>query len=606
MFYKGNINPNFNRPKGIPLSFLVPQVMNIEQPETQQDARDSPSPEAVDADGKISVFTRLGPVSAPKRPKLTINITMNKEDSVRDVTENAVEVNKLDVYKRDYIINSKNDIVQKYLRLWPKADGKFIRQMELKSFNDYERFYFDTVFYKITVTGYPRNNFTKEDVLNVIIDVIEDRNFVPCFIEFSEKQCSFLVVRCQKALTQLYKFRLRVTKENYVLRFSISKLDINVNHLDFIPRLVVRKLILKNSFENRLDLSAFCLQPDISHFVYFPLYHIGNQSELSVIESTTFKNIVELNLSNNKLTTLKGFNLLENAPKLKVLDLSNNYLERFGELICCKGLLLRSLNLEGNMLCQNFIQTSEYIQCSKMLFPTLIVLDGVELTSANSLPTVKQNYCQESAESVVSKYLEVYYPLIDTPGSDRMLLAGVYHEEAVFSISCRSRLRNHPHISYFRKLFLRITDLRNGIIDPIKGAHNIVTLLCRWPDTQHDPSTFHTDVLYHNEKSTLVRIDGVFKIPSLSLADDEPMVFFSRTVLLTTKDEVNYLIKNEMITWDAPSESYCMFAFKVNRALPRKPSLNLESLPNEELKEQLVKIFMKITGSQHSYSRQSV
>ncbi|KOB77404.1 Nuclear RNA export factor 1 [Operophtera brumata] len=67
------------------------------------------------------------------------------------------------------------------------------------------------------------------------------------------------------------------------------------------------------------------------------------------------------------------------------------------------------------------------------------------------------------------------------------------------------------------------------------------------------------------EYTTIVRIGGIVKITAESLADEEHLLSFTRTLVLNTRDGSVYKIANELLYWDIPDKVYAETAFKITR-----------------------------------------
>ncbi|KAJ2951609.1 hypothetical protein O0L34_g13765 [Tuta absoluta] len=540
----------------------------------------SQSPEGQSGQKRLSAFHRLGPVSQPKKPKLTINLVCNKESSVREVVEDEIE-DSTPVHLRKEIIESKDEIVRKYLPFWPwkryiqpkksvcHRNSKSVMLLEQEQMEEfYDK---DNIFIQVQVRGYPKF-WKKEHVLDAVLDAVKGKSLVPCFIEFTRDRCKFLVIRSRLALQALHKLGFFIRKEDVEMSVSISVTDLNLNHLDFIPRLVLRKLLSADyDGERKLSLKEFTLKPDLSNFIYFPLNRVTNQTELVQIQSTVAWNfLTDLDLSHNRITSIDALDLPKTTPKLKHLDLSFNYLERATCLLRSRGLSLRSVRLEGNPLCHDHIDPARYVRVLKMIFPALTEIDGVPIHLKGDLPPSKRNYCSTEAAAVANRYLEVFFPLLEAPFDERDRIEDMYDEKAVLTVTYRYCLRYNPLYRKFRTLFLRARTFDEGECDSVEGAPAIARLVCKWPMLQHDAYTFTVDVLHHSEYSTILRVDGILKLTSDTLAEDEYLLAFTRTVVLRSKDGADYKILNEMVCWDEPSREWANTAFQRNTG-KRKP-----------------------------------
>lgn len=343
-----------------------------------------------------------------------------------------------------------------------------------------------------------------------------------------------------------------------------------------------------------LDLNAFTLDKDVSHFIYYPLNRPFNQAELLKIQSDVqWMLLVELDLSNNNIESIESFHLESSTPNLKLLNLSNNRLNKALLLLPCRYIPLQKLYLEGNPLCLDYISTGHYVRVIKTMFSTLRELDGVPITLKGELPDFKKNYSIEEAHSTVSKFLDVFFPLLECDAEDRNL-KNLYQTGAIMTITYWNKLRYEANKN-IRNLLIKSQCVLEGNMDQVEGSSNIEKLIKKWPNIQHDPSTFTVDVIYHDEYSTIIKITGILKIIANSLAEDEPILAFSRTIHLRTKNGYCYKIYNEMLYWDEPTVEYSNSAFR-NVMIPKKElSLKFETTPDEECKKRLVCAFMTIT-----------
>ncbi|XP_060804015.1 uncharacterized protein LOC106139578 isoform X2 [Amyelois transitella] len=568
---------------------------------------ESPDPQG---QKRLSAFQRLGPATQ-KKPKLTINLSCDKGQPVREVvdeTEETVE-EYTPVHLRNDVTTSTDETVMKYLHLWPWKrtvherrtasfrTSKSAMLLELEQMvESYEK---DNSFILITVTHYPKH-WTKEMVFDVVLEQI---NVIPCFIEFTPKECKFFVIRSKPALMAIHKLGFRIRKEDLELRLRISLTLLTQNQIDFLPRLELRKRLgMGYDGERKLDLQEFTLKSDISHFIYFPLSALSNQTDLIQLRSVVdWERLTELNLSRNRLTSINGFELSTTCPKLKVLDLSHNYLGRVTVLLQSRSLPLRSLSLEGNPLCHDYIDPRQYVDNVRAMFPTLRELDGVSLTLKGDLPAFKKNYCIYGADSIIEKFLDVYFPLLELQPSERQLIGDMYDENALMMVIYRYK--------YIRRLF-RISSINSkfvadGVKDVIQGATSITKYINKWPVFKHDPFTFTVDVIFHSDTTTVVKICGMLKLTAESLAEDEHIMSFSRTTVLHRTDSMEYKILNDLLLWDEPSKECAANAFQITKIRSRKLYVDFEFDPNpdEETKEKLVLIFEQLTELDTDCSR---
>uniref|UniRef100_A0A8C9A802 Nuclear RNA export factor 2 n=1 Tax=Prolemur simus TaxID=1328070 RepID=A0A8C9A802_PROSS len=288
--------------------------------------------------------------------------------------------------------------------------------------------------------------------------------------------------------------------------------------------------------------------------------------------------------------------IIEKAPKVKILNLSKNELKSAWELSKVKGLKLEELWLEGNPLCHTFRGQSAYISAMRDRFPELLRLDGQELTSPTTIdaefPEIikpcKESYKgSESLKSLVLQFLLQYYLIYDS--GDRQSLLEAYHEVACFSLtipfgpedpassapgntrtgwtttSCSSFSFRNGLCEYFKDSRnmkkVKDPDLRVQLLKHTK--HEIVDSLSVFPKTQHDLNSYVIDLCVQKEKMLYFSVNGVFK--EVEGQSQGCVRAFTRTFILTSGSNSSmYIVNDELIVRNAsPKEIQNAFSTPV-------------------------------------------
>ncbi|XP_041981690.1 nuclear RNA export factor 2-like isoform X2 [Aricia agestis] len=553
-----------------------------------------------------SAFDRLGPLTESKKPKLTINLNLTKEQ--RQVVQ---EEPYIPTCKRPELVNSMNDIVRRYLPIWPwnytvTAKKSFTARVS-KSVMLMEKEQVDEIYgrehsmIQVSIKGFPKT-WTKEDILDVLLENLKGKSFIPCFIELTKEECKFLVNKCKGALLEIHGFGFFIRQYDIELALTISIVHLTATQLDFRPREIIQDLVKSSYKDGTLNLKSFTLQKDLSHFIYYPLNRIYNQREMiQQMNFVNWRHLTDLNLSHNRLTSLDGFHLPTYTPRLRSLDLSYNHIPSLPTLLTCRGLPLKKLWLEGNPLCLD-VNADTYVECLRMMFSGLKELDGEPIHLKGEMPKFNKNYCPEDVYSIVEKYLETFYTLIDSEKKE--LVESMYDKNAVLTITARNKLRHdYDAFRYLRPLFQKCRVIEQKVFDSVRGPTNIKNLITAWPKIMHDPTTFTTDVMHYTTDTVVLKVAGVMKVVAASLAEDEHVLAFARTVVLHTRDSNEYKITNEMLYWDEPTREYADAAFKLIRIRNKKVELKFESTPDESVQEELIRAFMKVTRLEAAPSR---
>ncbi|CAG9583396.1 unnamed protein product [Danaus chrysippus] len=421
---------------------------------------DSPDNETV----RTSAFQRLGPPE--KKPRLTINVNVDRDHSIREVVDGSERY--IPTHEKQELLESKDNTVLTFLPLWPWKNSivkrKTVTYKSSKTVMLVEKEYMeekydkDSAFFLITVEGYPEQ-WTKEDVLDLILDHLKGKHFVPCFIEFTPKECKFFVIRSKGALLNIHSLGFVIRRDNIEIRLLITQTILTLRQIDFLPRIILRsRLCMAYDGESKMDLSEFTLKTDISHFIYYPLHRNFNQTELIHLPSSvSWHTLTELILSHNKITCIEGFHLDKTTPKLNVLDLSYNNIESVLSLLPIRQLHLLKLSLEGNPLCYDYIESDHYVKVLKSIFSSLREIDGVQIIH-DFAPKTKQNYCQEDSRNIVEKFLEVFFPLLECNPDERRSMQSMYADNAVMTVTHRGQLRTYTPFTKLT-IFLVLKDV---------------------------------------------------------------------------------------------------------------------------------------------------
>ncbi|XP_069320333.1 nuclear RNA export factor 2-like [Eulemur rufifrons] len=363
---------------------------------------------------------------------------------------------------------------------------------------------------------------------------------------------------------QMEQLKLTMNK-----RYDVSQQALDLQELRFDPDLVQRDMDI---ILNRKNCMAATLQ---------------------IIERN-FPELLSLNLRNNKLYRLDGLSdIIEKAPKVKILNLSKNELKSAWELTKVKALKLEELWLEENPFCNTFADQSAYISAIRNFFPKLLRLDGQELTSpaiidAESpeiIKLCKESYKgSESLKSLVLQFLLQYYLIYDS--GDRQSLLNAYHEAACFSLTVPfgpEDPASNGWCEYFKDSRnmkkVKDPDLRVQLLKHTK--HEIVDSLSVFPKTQHDLNSYVIDLCVQTERMLCFSVNGVFK--EVEGQSQGCVRAFTRTFILTSgSDSSMYIVNDELIVRNA-SPKEIQNAFSTPVPTPFSSSMLTSSQEEQEM-----------------------
>ncbi|KAJ8922786.1 hypothetical protein NQ315_007821 [Exocentrus adspersus] len=245
-----------------------------------------------------------------------------------------------------------------------------------------------------------------------------------------------------------------------------------------------------------------------------------------------------VNLARNCINDITPINQLR-TNSLKEIDLGHNQLSSFEQLEPLRGFrTLRLINLDGNPLCTG-IEPRLYVRNLRKLFPGLKVIDGVNVENLCGYPRSKQNsLCSLEGGDLVEQFLQYFFIAYDR--SDRSSeLAGLYHEDAMFSMTYRSSLEEESDIAVRSKEhYTSINrDIRHPNFTPktlflFQGRENILSLYETFPLSCHDPYTIKIDLVYYTETCAVLVVHGIFR------EHPDQYFGFSRNFVLESTDVI--------------------------------------------------------------------
>lgn len=214
-----------------------------------------------------------------------------------------------------------------------------------------------------------------------------------------------------------------------------------------------------------------------------------------------------VSLSGNELDNVAPvFDLAENFPQLKMLDLSNN---RFDHLRKLNRWRYKFRNLENLVLLGNPLESQDPTYQAEVLewFPKLQILSGVQMRTAEEIeakamasrptpiPQIGSDF--RDADGVGEGFLRAFFPLYDT---DRVqLLSAFYDDESRFTLSVVTHspkesnvtpLPWQPYLKFSRNM-VKIQTIPARSQRLFDGAQLIGDLWKTLPATKHPELTEH-------------------------------------------------------------------------------------------------------------------
>ncbi|KAJ1348740.1 hypothetical protein KIN20_004113 [Parelaphostrongylus tenuis] len=398
-----------------------------------------------------------------------------------------------------------------------------------------------------------------------------------------------------------------------------------------------------------LDLSEFALDPKFKDRDLHMMLN-NNNVMLAVIDiiDEKFGALTALSLQGNRLRFLDDAAALTTVTKLlKVLDLSNNQIDKLSELEKLKGLPIETLFFEGNPLVEKLTKASGYLSAVHQVFPNVSVLDGAPVQSASThVPSLDDDegtseppcrlgfYGNDNVRVFVEQFLVDYYKLYD--GEDgaitRKGLAQAYHENnSTFTLTI-ANLKDSTHDGSVRypnddsyNVYIRAS--HNVLCEDrwpksrssltYRGAMDIAVALTKLPITKHYTESFIVDTHLISENLLTISVQGLFEDGTFAKSGDVPILnFFARSFIVSPRGNESIAVLSDMLYVSAITPARIVrYKLMLNKALSAQQSLpsasstdpvsntvqsvegsQLSSQISAEVKQQMIEQFCKDSG----------
>lgn len=426
------------------------------------------------------------------------------------------------------------------------------------------------------------SKFPKEAVLAALANS-SSQPFVPVCFNAEGSSYTFYVESPSAAAALKALDKKIQMSANFLLVVKVNsspapKLTLNDQVLERVKAAMGKRY---NAANKTLDMSNFHADPSfIGEAVYVPLSRSVVMNNVLRIISDNVPDIVAVDFSNNKLTTLDQFSILaEHTHNLAALNLSNNRLSDVRELDKLKGSKITELKLEGNPL---FTKTDSQVVTDKVrkAMPRLAILDGQVLPKLRTfeddnaelcLPEEqKKMSCGEMAEKLILQFIQQYFDAYDK--DDRAPLIDAYHQDAQMSLTAAYQPGSTAHGTarlteyQFETRNLKSVTKSSKRMKLLKQGHrNVIDLLNGLPKSLHDKASFCLDIPYADDRLINFTVCGVFKERAVV---NTPLRHFNRSFVVVPHGS-GFCIVNETLFVTNATHLQAKNAFNVEEATPK-------------------------------------
>ncbi|KAK0410784.1 hypothetical protein QR680_005320 [Steinernema hermaphroditum] len=426
---------------------------------------------------------------------------------------------------------------------------------------------------------------------DAIVKAVSQRmvNFKPYLIRPDEKGNMLFYVSDEEAAEALKGMNRRICDPKTSMKYPIVVVKTAATWNKIPPENVeIIKTAIKRRFneaEMSLDLTDFSNDQEFkSHGIMVALTRNEVMIAVADIIDELFSGITALSLKNNRLRTLDYVaNLIYRAPKVKVLDLSSNAIEKDEQLQKLRGWNIETLFMENCPISTTFNDGLDYVRMVHSVFPAVTALDGVAVTreidvtetvggptkEELELPVVRNGFSPDPAlEATIKNFIVEYLGLYDGENGKktRQKLFDAYDDEATFTCVqenlfdgiCRPDYPDPDACKYYRRNSHNICHeekwnrYREKIVK--SGRMAIAAELSTMPLTTHIMDSLVLDIYSVADSFLSFTLQGLFRDGTEAFKNDGDMCYFSRTFVVLPRDGGRVVVVNDMLTVSAISD----------------------------------------------------
>lgn len=310
------------------------------------------------------------------------------------------------------------------------------------------------------------------------------------------------------------------------------------------------------------------------------------------------KQLTEISLANCDVSNCEGLNILMGFPRLKVLNLRNNRIEKLEGVR--KGMTVKEVIMDGNPVCNR--EPVAYVSYVHDYFPLMEYLDGHLAQQGNSIITFQNYLVSKDIYTIVDEFVKYYFGIFDS--FERPQLINMYVMKSLLSISINYEVDKSIETLPFDEIYSRVQKIiafdRNlkKLSDMSKASNRvyvgegIANVFHELPKTKHDLTSCNIDVPYFEVKKSklIIIVSGIVE----DLTNDQPFLLaFTRTFTIVSKNS-EFSITNDQIIFRNPTMMQRETKEKHSFVAARYESLkeNCRDLLPSEKEEKTLKLIM--------------
>lgn len=542
--------------------------------------------------------------------------TPQNVEKIREILPKLKRIDKVIISSTPtlYKTNVKGEATKVGNKMIPSAsfiDGIIIktenRTQFFKTFNQLRN---DKCWTKVTI--HHNDTFTMNQILKKIaMEICHHVLFFPCYAKRFKKRDEFYLYKNFEAAKAIFQNELKVRMDKFgtifscqlhmnIASFEEEQVDWNENIKYVINhRMQFNKLNLDNFTQDKLLSNIFiCMGSCVNlNFVLDQARRLTNQ-------------LVEISLENCEVSNCEGLNILMGFPRLKVLNLRNNRIEKLDGVR--KGMTVKEVIMDGNPACNR--DPVSYVSYVHDYFPLMEYLDGHRVHQGNFVITFQNFLVSKDIYTIVDEFVKNYFDIFDS--FERSQLMKMYNNKSMLTVCMNYELDKSIETLPFDQIYMRVQKIitnfdRNlkKLSDMSKASNrvfvgnSIAKVFNELPKTKHDLTSCNIDVPFFDVKKSklIIIISGLVQ----DLTNDQPFLLaFTRTFTIVSKNS-EFIVTNDQIIFRNPTiiqrEAKEKNAFEAARYENLKENCR-DLLPSEK-EEKTLKLIMlqELTSCKKEY-----
>lgn len=259
--------------------------------------------------------------------------------------------------------------------------------------------------------------YEMSEMVEALFELLAPNDFYPCYYRTEAIKDTFYVRNSYDQLELLFTKKLQVpmpNKQMLHISLKMKAAAIQKEHANPTELIQSQISICFNLMNKALDLSHFASNQKLDEIVLHMSVPRILTNILSYASRKHSTNVEVLRLNGNGLKSARGMHPIIWMKSLKEIDLRDNCIESLSDLCAIPKATIIEMWLGGNPLCSNYSAPNAYVNAVKEIIPTLVKLDGQDLSQYSTMLTQQNFLCDLDGYELVEQFIEHFFTCFDS------------------------------------------------------------------------------------------------------------------------------------------------------------------------------------------------